>query len=60
MVYIAPSGWEETFFWNLANQLEHEYSVYYCETNGEHPEPEQNSLILDPTEFFDFYQKIND
>ena len=53
--YIAPNGWEETFFWNLANQLGHEYHVYYSNMHSRNSNPEENDFNLDVDEFLDFY-----
>lgn len=55
LYYIAPNGWEETFFWNLANQLGHEYHVYYSNTHSRNSNPEENDFNLDVEEFLDFY-----
>ena len=58
VVYIAPDGWEETFFWNLANQLHHAYYAYYCETNLETKVPEANTLSLDVKDFYSFFLRV--
>ena len=58
VIYIAPEGWEETFFWNLANQLEHNYHAYYSRTNMESETPEFNTLALDIEDFYTFYLDI--
>jgi len=58
VLYIAPEGWEETFFWNLANQLGHGYHAYYCKTNAESDIPEINTLSLDLEDFYAYYLKL--
>jgi hypothetical protein len=58
LIYIAPEGWSEPFFWTLANSLGHEYHVFYSQTTGLHAEPEKNSMVFSPKEFFETYQNI--
>jgi capsular polysaccharide biosynthesis protein len=60
LIYIAPNGWEETFFWNLANQLGHEYHVYYSEMNKEKEQPEENTFNLNVAEFFAHFKGLAD
>lgn len=60
VVYIAPNGWEETFFWNLANRLGHGYHVYYSQTKMESDIPEQNTLAVNVQEILDFYGRVCD
>ena len=59
LLYIAPNGWEETFFWNLANQLQHDYHAYYCNTNLESDTPEANTLLLDIEDFYEFFLRLS-
>jgi capsular polysaccharide biosynthesis protein len=60
LIYIAPSGWEETFFWNLANQLGHEYHVYYSEMNKDKEQPEEDTFNLDLVDFFAYFKGLAD
>lgn len=60
LVYIAPEGWNEVFFWNLADQFDHEYYVYYTGTNLIQESPEEEILMIDPDKFLNFYSNIVD
>jgi capsular polysaccharide biosynthesis protein len=58
VIYIAPEGWEETFFWNLANKLEHKYHAYYSRTNMESEIPELNTFALNTQDFYAFFLAV--
>ena len=58
IVYIAPEGWNEVFFWDLANQMGHSYYVYYSLTSSGDEPPEEKILELKPDDFLNFYQNL--
>jgi hypothetical protein len=47
-VYLAPTGWFEPFYWDLANGLGHEYSVLFGELDAADAVPYMTDFHIDP------------
>jgi capsular polysaccharide biosynthesis protein len=46
-LHLAPNGWAEPFYWNLAAMLQQPYSVIYGEPIGESQHPHMSSFRVD-------------
>ncbi|GAC1558068.1 MAG: hypothetical protein NVS2B5_20470 [Beijerinckiaceae bacterium] len=48
VIYLAPSGWQEPFYWDLASVLQHEYTAVYGKRAGIHADPFFDDFLIDP------------
>lgn len=57
-LYLAPSGWIEPFYWDLAANLNHDYNVIYGERIHKHDLVHMDDFIIDRDIFADNLKKI--
>ncbi len=47
--YLAPEGWIETFYWDLAAIRKHRYAVCFGDTDSQNLPPWERNYRVDPT-----------
>lgn len=53
ILYLAPSGWMEPFYWDLAAVLRHKYIVVYGARENLRAEPFLDDFSIDPVHLRD-------